>query len=93
MEPLNGGYLVEVLDVSELTNPIPGGSRWRHDMKNQIGIILGFSELLLGELGDDSRLRHDVQEIYTAALRAMDLLANGDSLTNGDSPEAAHHAE
>lgn len=56
-------------------NPQSASSRWRHDMKNQIGIILGFSELMLGEMGPDEARRPDVEEIRTAALRAMDLLS------------------
>jgi signal transduction histidine kinase len=48
--------------------------RWRHDLKNQLGIVLGFSELLLGELEDGSRFRPDVAEIQKAASRALDLI-------------------
>ncbi len=45
--------------------------RWLHDVRNQLSIILGFSEILLQELeGDDAR-RHDLQEIHDAAERAM----------------------
>jgi hypothetical protein len=49
--------------------------RWRHDMKNQIGIILGFSDLLLQEMAADDTRRPDVQEINLAARRVMVLLA------------------
>ena len=49
--------------------------RWRHDMKNQLGIVLGFSDLLLQELDPNDPRRADIQEIHTAASRAMDLLA------------------
>jgi len=52
-----------------------GSGRWRHDMKNQLGIILGFSELLLGDLAPEDPQRADVQEIFTAGQRAMALLA------------------
>ena len=48
--------------------------RWRHDLKNQLGIVLGFSELLLGELEEGSRFRPDVAEIQKAAARALDLV-------------------
>ncbi|MGE0702373.1 MAG: hypothetical protein AB7F99_06235 [Vicinamibacterales bacterium] len=44
-------------------------------MKNQLGIILGFSELMLGEMESDDPKRRDVEEIHTAALRAMELLS------------------
>ena len=49
-------------------------TKWRHDLKNQIGIVLGFSELLLNEIDDTSAHRADVQEIYNAAQRSLDLL-------------------
>jgi signal transduction histidine kinase len=49
--------------------------RWRHDMKNQLGVILGFSGLLLEEMGPSDPRRDDVQEIHAAARRAMELLA------------------
>jgi hypothetical protein len=54
-------------------------SRWRHDMKNQLGIILGFSELLLEDLPRDDERRADIMEIHSAAGKAMALL---------DTPEA-----
>jgi hypothetical protein len=44
-------------------------------MKNQIGIILGFSELMLSEMAPDDPKRQDITEIHTAALRAMALLS------------------
>jgi hypothetical protein len=44
-------------------------------MKNQIGIILGFSELMLGEMRPGEARRQDLEEIHAAALRAMELLA------------------
>ena len=48
--------------------------RWTHDLKNQIGIVLGFSELLLQDMDTADPRRSDVQEIHTAACRAMELL-------------------
>jgi len=54
-------------------------SRWRHDMKNQLGIILGFSELLLDEMAQQDPRRADIQEIHTAAGRAMELLSSPDN--------------
>jgi hypothetical protein len=44
-------------------------------MKNQLGIILGFSELLLEEFAPADPRHGDVQEIHTAAARAMELLS------------------
>jgi hypothetical protein len=56
-------------------NDEPQGARWRHDVKNQLGIILGFSDLLLQELDPADVRRGDVQEIHAAATRAMQLVA------------------
>ena len=50
-------------------------ARWRHDVKNQLGIVLGYSELVLEELDQASPLREDVEEILKAAHQAMTLIA------------------
>lgn len=49
--------------------------RWRHDMKNQLGIVLGFSDLLLQELTASDQRRADLEEIHAAAARCIDLVA------------------
>ena len=49
-------------------------SRWRHDITNQLGIILGFAELLLDEMDPGDVRRADVQEIVAAAQKALDLI-------------------
>ena len=49
-------------------------SRWRHDLKNQLGVVLGFSELLLADLDKSSPLRADLEEILKAGRRAMALV-------------------
>ena len=59
--------------VSDTQEPL---GRWRHDMKNQLGIILGFSDLLMQEMDPADARRVDLQEIHTAATRAMALLAD-----------------
>ena len=46
----------------------------RHDFKNQLGIILGFSEILLTEAASDDPRRDDLEEIHRAAQAALDLL-------------------
>ena len=46
----------------------------RHDFKNQLGIILGFSEILLAEAAAGDPRRHDLEEIHKAAATALDLL-------------------
>ena len=43
----------------------PAPARWLHDLKNQLGIVLGFSELLLNELEPGSAHRADLEEIHT----------------------------
>jgi hypothetical protein len=53
-------------------------SRWRHDMKNQLGIVLGFAELLLGDAGHDYRRRQDLEDILTATRKALLLVAELD---------------
>ena len=47
----------------------------RHDFKNQLAIILGFSEILLAEAEAGDPRRVDLEEIYKAAVAALDLLA------------------
>ncbi len=47
----------------------------RHDFKNQLGIILGFSEILLAEAAAGDPRRGDFEEIHKAATTALDLLA------------------
>jgi hypothetical protein len=46
----------------------------RHDFKNQLAIILGFSEILLADAAADPR-RRDLEEIHRAAVTALNLLA------------------
>lgn len=55
-------------------------------MKNQLGIVLGFSDLLMQELDPADERRADLQEIHTAATRAMELLA---ALPTSDEAPAA----
>jgi signal transduction histidine kinase len=45
-----------------------------HDFKNQLGIILGISELLLAQIPQDDSHRMDVEEIEKAAQTALRLL-------------------
>lgn len=47
----------------------------RHDFKNQLAVIQGFSELLLAEAAPADPRRQDFDEIHTAAVRALELLA------------------
>lgn len=52
---------------------VPTG-RWQHDLKNQLGIVLGYSELTLQDLDKSHPLRPDLEEILKAAQQAMLLL-------------------
>ena len=66
-----------------MTEPT-GMHRWRHDLKNQLGIILGFSDLMLNELDPASAHRPDVAEIHAAAQRALDLVGHMPGVTSED---------
>lgn len=59
----------------------------RHDFKNQLGIILGFSSILLGDAAANDPRRGDFEEIHKAATAALDLLARLFP-DHGDAPPA-----
>ena len=46
----------------------------RHDFKNQLAIIRGFAEIMLAEAAADDPRRRDIEEIYRAAVSALELL-------------------
>lgn len=46
-----------------------------HALKNQLGIVIGFSELLVAETAPGDPRRHDLEEIHKAALAALALIA------------------
>ena len=46
----------------------------RHDFKNQLAIIRGFSEILIEETAADDPRRRDLEEIHTAAVTALALI-------------------
>ena len=48
--------------------------RSRHDFKNQLAIIRGFAEILLAETDVTDPRHRDLQEIYKAAVTALELL-------------------
>lgn len=55
-----------------------------HRLKNQLGIILGFAELLLEDVEPEHPLRADLLEIQKAARAAMTEVARvGDPASNG----------
>jgi hypothetical protein len=45
-----------------------------HKLKNQLGVVVGFAELLLAEFPDDDPRRPDMLQIHAAAIAAMELL-------------------
>jgi hypothetical protein len=47
----------------------------RHDFKNHLAIIRGFSEILLAEAAASDPRRGDLEEIHKAATAALGLLA------------------
>jgi hypothetical protein len=49
---------------------------WVHELKNQIGIILGFTEILIAERDTADPHRRDLMEIHAAATRALELVAS-----------------
>lgn len=49
-------------------------STFVHDMKNMLGIIIGYSNLLLDEIPADDPKRPDVEEIRKAGERALTIL-------------------
>ncbi len=49
-------------------------ARWRHDLKNQLGIVLGYSELILEDMEQTHPLRADLEEIRKAGQQAMALV-------------------
>ena len=46
----------------------------RHDFKNQLGIILGFAELLVAESKPDDPRSADFEEIRRVATAALELV-------------------
>lgn len=47
---------------------------WRHDLKNQLGVIVGYAELIQQGLDRSNPLRSDVEEIMRAAQHALMLV-------------------
>jgi signal transduction histidine kinase len=47
---------------------------WRHDLKNQLGVIVGYAELIQQGLDQSSPLRSEVEEIMRAAQHALMLV-------------------
>lgn len=61
-------------------------SRWRHDITNQLGIVLGFAELLLEEMDAADPRRGDIQEIVAAAQKALELIRQAKDDSESEDP-------
>jgi signal transduction histidine kinase len=48
--------------------------KFAHDMKNMLGIVIGYSSLLLDEIPADDPRRADIEEIRKAGESAVALL-------------------
>ena len=55
-----------------------------HDMRNMLGVILGYANLLLDEMPSDDPRRSDVDEIRRAGESALALLQNWDVAAPGE---------
>ncbi len=45
-----------------------------HELRNQLGIVLGFAELIVDEPADAASIRDGAVEIQKAAIRALELI-------------------
>jgi hypothetical protein len=50
------------------------GDLFKHDLKNQLGIVLGFIELLIEDTPESDRRRQDMLEVRRAARACLELL-------------------
>ena len=55
-----------------------------HDMKNQIGIVIGYANLLLDEMPADDARRGDLEEIRKAGETALRLIEAWDAAPPGE---------
>ncbi len=60
--------------------------RFVHDMKNMLGIIIGYSSLLLDDMAADDPRRPDVDEIRKAGEGALALLDHWNATAPGEEP-------
>jgi hypothetical protein len=59
--------------VKDLGDNVPDAT-WRHDLKNQLGVIVGYAELIQQGLDPSNPLRSEVEEILRAAQHALMLV-------------------
>jgi signal transduction histidine kinase len=62
--------------ATEATQDYKPSGRFIHDVKNLLTVVLGYSEMLLDELGQDDPHRADVLEIHKAGRRALELVTS-----------------
>jgi signal transduction histidine kinase len=55
-----------------------------HDMKNMLGIVVGYSHLLLDEMAGDDPRRPDIDEIRRAGESALALLENWSAIPQAE---------
>jgi len=65
------GQLIQVQKM-ETIGTLAGGIA--HDFNNILTPVLGYTEMALEELSEDSTLRYDIEQINSAALRGKDLV-------------------
>ena len=68
------GTLVSEAILPKTDHDRTAGAKARHDFKNQFAIILGLSELLLENMGDDDPRKPDVVEVRAATLNALQMV-------------------
>jgi len=59
--------------VKSVGDEVPDAT-WRHDLKNQLGVIVGYAELIQQGLDQSNPLRSEVEEIMRAAQHALMLV-------------------
>jgi signal transduction histidine kinase len=59
--------------VKGMGDKVPDAN-WRHDLKNQLGVIVGYAELIQQGLDQSNPLRSEVDEIMRAAQHALMLV-------------------
>jgi len=73
----DGGYLVSLKDVTEITSLRSDYSEFAHtishDVKAPLGIAVGYSNMLQSELEDGTEQRFFVDEIFNTTMRIMNI--------------------
>ena len=59
--------------VKGVADNVPGAT-WRHDLKNQLGVIVGYAELIQQRLDQSNPMQSEVEEIVRAAQHALMLV-------------------